>query len=119
MARARSEKVFRRAEAGCGQEIVGIKALRQRTQRHSQRTPRKTSLRALRKPLRSLRSKVVCVSLLAACCLLPSRLTPSLTVGLLPRAFLQIQPVAPTTQPSPSPSAAPAPSPSPTPPPNL
>jgi signal transduction histidine kinase/ligand-binding sensor domain-containing protein len=43
--------------------------------------------------------------------------TPSLTVGLLPRAFSRNQVSQPT--PSPSPSPAPSPSPSPTPPPNL
>src|SRR5580765_6353191 len=41
--------------------------------------------------------------LLAAFCLLPSTLTPSLTVGLLPRAFSQNQP-QPIAQPSPAPS---------------
>jgi signal transduction histidine kinase/ligand-binding sensor domain-containing protein len=44
-------------------------------------------------------------------------LAPSLTVGLLPRAFSQNQTASP--QPQPSPSPAPSPSPSPTPPPNL
>src|SRR5258706_12466804 len=89
----------------------------QRTQRHSQRTPRKTSLRPLRRPLRSLRLRVVCISLLTAFCLLPSGLTPALTVGLLPRPFSKNQTASPQTQPSPSP--LPLPSPSPTPPPNL
>ena len=89
----------------------------QRTQRYSQRTPRKTSLRPLRGPSRSLRLRVVCISLLTAYCLLPSGLTPALTVGLLPRAFSQNQTASPQAQPSPSP--LPLPSPSPTPPPNL
>jgi len=50
-------------------------------------------------------------------CLLLSALTPSLTVGLLPRVFSQNEAPSPQAQPSPSP--APSPSPSPTPPPNL
>src|SRR5882724_4959297 len=58
-------------------------------------------------------------SLLSAYCLLPNRVMPSLTVGLLPRTFSQNQPAPPPVQPSPSPSPAPSPSPSPTPPPNL
>src|SRR6266436_292407 len=89
----------------------------QRTQRYSQRTPRKTSLRPLRGPLRSLRLRVVCISLRTAFCLLPSGLTPSLTVGLLPRPSSQNQTASPQAHPSPSP--LPLPSPSPTPPPNL
>jgi signal transduction histidine kinase/ligand-binding sensor domain-containing protein len=60
---------------------------------------------------------LISFSLLSAYCLLPSTLTPSLTVGLLPRAFSQTQTASP--QPTPSPSPAPSPSPSPTPPPNL
>jgi signal transduction histidine kinase/ligand-binding sensor domain-containing protein len=63
-----------------------------------------------------LRLKVICVSLLAAYCLIASELTPSLTVGLLPLAFSQNPPA---TQAQPSPTPAPSPSPSPTPPPNL
>jgi len=59
------------------------------------------------------------VGLLTVYCLLPSALAPSLTVGLLPRAFSQNQSQPPTLQPSPTPSPTPSPSPSPTPPPNL
>ncbi len=92
-----------------------IKALTQSTQRYSQRTPRKSSLRPLRRPLRSLRLRVVCILPLTAYCLLLSGHTPSLTVGLLPRVFSQNQ----TASPQPSPSPLPLPSPSPTPPPNL
>ena len=55
------------------------------------------------------------VLLLSAFCLLPSALTPSLTVGLLPTGFSQNETPSPQSQPSPLPS----PSPSPTPPPNL
>ncbi len=69
--------------------------------------------------LTARRSLLTVWLLLTAYCLLPSELTPSLTVGLLPRAFSQNQPVAPPVQPSPSPSPVPSPSPSPTPPPNL
>jgi signal transduction histidine kinase/ligand-binding sensor domain-containing protein len=55
--------------------------------------------------------KVVCISLLAVFCLLPT------AYCLLPAAFSQNQTASP--QPQPSPSSAPSPSPSPTPPPNL
>src|SRR5258708_14852487 len=57
--------------------------------------------------------------LLSAYCLLPSKFTPSLTVGLLPRVFSQNETSPTQAQPSPSPVPAPSPSPSPTPPPNL
>jgi signal transduction histidine kinase/ligand-binding sensor domain-containing protein len=57
------------------------------------------------------------IFLLSAACLLLSETTPSLTLGLLTRAFSQDQTASPQSQPSPSP--APSPSPSPTPPPNL
>ncbi len=72
-------------------------------------------MRPLRRPLRSLRLRVVCILPLTAYCLLLSGHTPSLTVGLLPRVFSQNQ----TASPQPSPSPLPLPSPSPTPPPNL
>src|ERR1700686_1621810 len=55
--------------------------------------------------------------LLSAFCLLPIALTPSLAVGLLPRALSQNETPSPQVQPTPAP--APSPSPSPTPPPNL
>src|SRR5207302_10463923 len=58
------------------------------------------------------------VFLLSAFCLLPSFLTPSLTVGLLPRTFSQTETPQPPSQSTPIP-AAPTPLPSPTPPPNL
>jgi signal transduction histidine kinase/ligand-binding sensor domain-containing protein len=74
-------------------------------------------LRPLRGPLRSLRLRVVCSSLLTAYFLLPTALTSSLTVGLLPRALSQNQTASPQAVASPSPP--PLPSPSPTPPPNL
>jgi signal transduction histidine kinase len=57
--------------------------------------------------------------LLTAYCLLPSEMTPSVTVGLLPRAFSQEQPPPTQPQPSPTPTPSPTPAPSPTPPPNL
>src|SRR5258708_7877902 len=57
--------------------------------------------------------------LLSAYCLLPSKFTPSLTVGLLPRVFSQNETSPTQAQPSPTPVPAPSPSPSPTPPPNL
>src|SRR6267143_11456 len=69
-----------------------------------------------RKSLRMLLALFV-FCLPSAFCLLPSGLTRSLTVGLLPRAFSQNQIASPQAQPSPSP--LPLPSPSPTPPPNL
>jgi len=80
------------------------------------RINRKLTTCATFRPLTAHRS-LLTVLLLSAFCLMLSALTPSLTVGLLPRAFSQNEPVQPIGQPSPSP--APSPSPSPTPPPNL
>lgn len=59
--------------------------------------------------------------LLTACCILLTDPVPSLTVGLLTRAFSQNQPQPPPppAQPSPTPTPSPSPSPSPTAPPNL
>ena len=66
---------------------------------------------------RSAHRLLLTVFLLSAFCLLPTEITPSLTVGLLPLVFSQNEAIQPASQPTPS--AAPSPLPSPTPPPNL
>jgi signal transduction histidine kinase/ligand-binding sensor domain-containing protein len=83
------------------------------------RIERKLTTCATIRLLTAHRSLLTVLLLLSAYCLLPPEWTPSLTVGLLPRAFSQNQPAPAQLQPSPSPSPAPSPSPSPTPPPNL
>src|SRR5438128_8632063 len=67
--------------------------------------------------LRTAHRLLLTVFLLSAFCLLPTEITPSLTVGLLPLVFSQNEAIQPASQPTPS--AAPSPLPSPTPPPNL
>src|SRR5207237_4734589 len=67
--------------------------------------------------LRTAHRALPFVFLLSAFCLLPSEITPSLTVGLPPRTFSQNETTTPSSQPTLVP--APSPLPSPTPPPNL
>src|SRR5213083_1693874 len=63
------------------------------------------------------RAAIITSFFLIAYCVVPSASAPSLTVGLLTRAFSQTETPPSLSQPSPTP--APSPSPSPTPPPNL
>src|SRR5205085_1746988 len=72
-----------------------------------------TTSAALQLP--TARRSLFIVFLLSAVCLLPTEITPFLTVGLLPSAVSQSE----TPQSQPTPTPAPSPSPSPTPPPNL